>query len=289
MTLRRSLLLLVLLPACQATNTGATSTPAPWTDRIIAPITSPVTFESPTIQTNARPIFAHHSFPSDSIFGGGALDVYALQLRYAVNDRFAIIATKDGYFDLQPDTGSNESGMADVAGGFKYAFIDDPDKGLIATAGLIYEGTNGDKDVFQGNGDGTWRPFVSAGLASGDMSYVGSLGLQWPNDRDAETTSFDWHLQGAWHAPDSKFAPVLELSGIHYISGGEALAVDFEGGDVINLGASGVGGNDLVTGAVGLRWNAWGRSWLGLAWETPVFSRDDLFDDRVTADLVVVF
>lgn len=288
MSPRSCVFLLVLLPACQSTNSGATHQ-TPWTDRIIAPITSPVTFESPTIQTNARPIYAHHSFPSDSIFGGGALDVYALQLRYAVNDRFAIIATKDGYFDLQPDAGGNESGMADVAGGVKYAFIDDAERGLIATAGLIYEGTNGDKDVFQGNGDGTWRPFVSAGLADGDMSYVGALGLQWPNDRDAESTSFDWHLQAAWRMPDTKFAPVIELSGIHYISGGEALGVDFEGGDVINLGASGVGGNDLVTGALGLRWNAWGRSWLGLAWETPVFSRDDLFDDRVTADLFVVF
>lgn len=288
MSLRGSLLFLVLFPACQSTNSGGTPS-APWTDRIVAPITSPVTFESPTIQTNVRPIYAHHSFPSDSIFGGGSLDVYALQLRYAVNDRFAIIATKDGYFDLQPDIGGDESGMADIAGGFKYAFVDDAEAGVIATAGLIYEATNGDKDVFQGNGDGMWRPFLSAGLADGDMSYVGALGLQWPNDRDAETTSFDWHLQAAWRIPESKFAPVIELSGIHYISDAEALAVDFEGGDIINLGATDVSGQDLVTGALGVRWNAWGRSWLGLAWETPVFSREDLFDERVTADLFVVF
>lgn len=286
---RHALIPCVLLAACQSTNTTSGTKSAPWTDRIIAPITSPVTFESPVIQTNIRPIYAHHAFPSDSIFGGGALDVYALQLRYAVTDRLAIIATKDGYFDLQPDVGSDESGMADIAGGVKYAFVDDAERGLIATAGLVYEGTNGDKDVFQGNGDGVWRPFVSAALARGEMSYVGALGFQWPNDRDEESTSFDWHVQAAWRVPDTKIAPVFELSGIHYVSGGDALAVDFEGGDVINLGASGVGGNDLVTGALGLRWNAWGRSWLGIAYETPVFSRDDLFDDRMTADLFVVF
>jgi hypothetical protein len=37
----------------------------------------------------------HHRLDSGFVVGG-SVNVYAVQLRYAVNDRLAIIATKDG-------------------------------------------------------------------------------------------------------------------------------------------------------------------------------------------------
>ena len=36
-------------------------------------------------------------------------------------------------------------------------------RGRLVTPGLIFEASNGSRDVFQGNGDGLLRPFVSAG------------------------------------------------------------------------------------------------------------------------------
>jgi hypothetical protein len=256
-----------------------------WNRSIVEPVSAPVTFESPLIHTSLRPIYARHSFPSNSVFGGGELTVYALQLRVALAERWAFIATKDGYFDLDPDAGGSESGTADIAGGFKYAFFDDRAAGTLTSAGLVYETTSGDEDVLQGNGDGLVRPFVSAAQVLGDWSCVGALGFNWPLDDDEESTSFDWHLQAAWHRPDARFVPAAEINGIHYVSGGTAVAADFEGVDVINLGSSGVAGNDIITGALALRWNALGHSWLGLAYEAPLTSREDVFDDRVTLDL----
>ena len=66
-----------------------------WKDSAISPVANPLFFESPLIQSEARPIFIYHNF--DDKFIGGFARVYAVQLRWAVTERLAIIATKDGY------------------------------------------------------------------------------------------------------------------------------------------------------------------------------------------------
>lgn len=259
-----------------------------WTRTIPEPLTAPVTFESPTVHTSVRPVYARHSFPSDSIFGGGTLTIYALQARFALTERFALLATKDGYFDLDPDVGSSETGLGDIAGGFKYAFLQDEARGLIASGGLIFETTSGDDEVLQGNGDGVLRPFVSSGWSVGNCALTSNVGYNHPLDDEEESTSFDWHLGASWKATEN-FVPLAEINGIHYVSSGEALPVDFEGVDVVNLGATDVTGNDIVTGALGFRYELRKRWWLGLGYEAPLTSREDIFDDRITADLVFVF
>lgn len=290
--LRRTLLPLVpffaLGFASCAVLAGESPSVAHWTQAIPEPVSAPVTFESPSVHTSVRPVYAHHSFPSDSIFAGGNLTIYALQARIALSERFALIATKDGYFDLDPDAGSSETGLGDIAGGFKYAFVQDEQANLIATGGLVFETTSGDDEVFQGNGDGNLRPFVSAGWGAETCALVGNVGYNHPLDDDEESTSFDWHLAASWKASED-FVPLVEVNGIHYVSSGSALAADFEGTDVINLGSASVAGNDLVTGAAGLRYRVWKRWWLGVAYEAPLSSREDLFDDRITADLLLVF
>ena len=57
------------------------------------PIVAPYLFEDPFISTNAVPYFMWHDFPEQSVFDGGALYATAVQLRLAVTDRVAIIAT----------------------------------------------------------------------------------------------------------------------------------------------------------------------------------------------------
>ena len=76
-------------------------------------------FESPVIETGLEAHAVYQEFPSGSIFGGGGFSLYALQARFALNERWSLIATKDGYIDLDPDVGSDESGWADIAGGAK--------------------------------------------------------------------------------------------------------------------------------------------------------------------------
>jgi len=68
-----------------------------WTDKAIAPVANPIYFETPLIQNEVRPLFAYHRLDSGLLGVGGDVKVYAAQLRYAINDRLALIATKDGY------------------------------------------------------------------------------------------------------------------------------------------------------------------------------------------------
>jgi hypothetical protein len=289
---RRHVLTLIPLAALATSSCAVLAKDSPsvqhWTSTLPEPVSAPVTFESPLVHTSLRPIYARHSFPSDSIFAGGSLTIYALQARLALSERLALIATKDGYFDLDPDAGSSETGLGDIAGGFKYAFVQDEAANLIATGGLVFETTSGDDEVLQGNGDGVLRPFVSAGWGAGVCALLGNLGYNHPLDDDEESTSFDWHLAASWKATEA-FVPLVELNGIHYVSSGSALGVDFEGTDVINLGASDVTGHDLVTGAAGLRYRVGKRWWFGVAYEVPLSAHDELFDERITADLTMIF
>jgi hypothetical protein len=55
---------------------------------------------------------------------GGDVQIYAVQFEVALNDRLSIVATKDGYVDINPDTEplwSDEGGWANLAAGVKAA------------------------------------------------------------------------------------------------------------------------------------------------------------------------
>lgn len=264
----------------------------PWKGRLVDPITAPYWFESPLIHTSLRPVLIRHNFPSDSVFGSGELDVIALQARLAITERLSIIATKDGYYDLKPEGGGDTDGYADIAGGAKYAIIDDPEAGYLLTGGLVVELTNGSGDVLHGNGDGQLRPFVTGAwdeaLGHADLDLMYALGLNYPLDDDAESTSFDFHLNATWAATD-ELRPMVEINGIRYISNGNATAANFEGVDVVNLGSNDVAGNTIITGAIGGRWLLNDSTSIGLAYESAISGREDIFDDRIMLDLVWKF
>lgn len=277
------LLTLSLLPLA-ACSTTPRSTKGGWTDRLMDPLTAPTLFESPVIATNLRPIAAYHTLPDDSIFAGGDVQILALQARWALTDRLALIATKDGYVEINPDTGADESGMADIAAGLKFALVEAEKAGILVTPGVTYEFASGDEEVFQGNGDGMVRPFVSAGWDLGRFNLLGNVGYDMPLDGDAESTRFTWHGHADFQVFDNLF-PLVEINGLTYTDDGAVLPADFEGVDFFNLGSNDVSGNTLVTGAVGLRWRI-GNSAVGAAYEAPLTSREDLFGWRVTLDWV---
>ena len=98
------------------------------------PISNPTLFDLALPGTNLHPFFIYHGLPDQiSTAGGGTaalggdVQVYALQFEIGINDRLSIVATKDGYVDMNPDnTLSEESGFANLGAGLKYAFILDP-------------------------------------------------------------------------------------------------------------------------------------------------------------------
>lgn len=284
-TLGLAALLAIAVPtsgfACDACNQSL--------DDVAAPITHPTSFEDPRIKTEIRPIYVYHKIGEDFATSGGSAAVYALQLRYAVNDDLAIIATKDGYIDLNTDAVlDDQDGWADLSAGVKYAVHRNEAERRLVTVGLRYEIPTGEKEVFQGQGDGAFNPFVSATTALGPVNLMIGTGFRLAlDDADSSFYDLDIHL-------DTKlgwFHPVFELGVYNVIEGGERLPIADEGEDFFNFGSSLASGSTLVSGAIGARFDvAENVSW-GAAYQFPISrgNGSNILDYRVTTDLIFYF
>lgn len=259
-----------------------------WKDGAISPVANPLFFESPLIQSEVRPIYVYHNIASEFI--GGFAQVFAVQARWAVNDRLAIIATKDGYVQIRSKVPAlNHDGWADIAAGVKYALIDDREKQLIVTPGLKFEFPWGESDALQGNGDGEFDVFVSAMKGWDKTHLTGSIGARLPLDMDEETASLHYSLQ-LDYAVCKYFIPFVTMNGFTVLSEGDGPAFGgIEGYDLINFGASDAAGETTLALGVGFRSKVCKHADLGFAWEKAVTSTEGLFDHRFTIDAVIHF
>ena len=274
-----------------ALTLGATfvATAEDWKDKTIAPVANPLFFEAPQITSEVRPIFIYHNIDKSFVTQGGDVEVYAMQLRYAVNDRLSIIATKDGYVDFNPKAVlPHKSGWADLAAGLKYAVIDDAESQFLLTPGLKFEIPTGNERVFQGNGKGEWNVFVSAVKGFGDFHVTGSAGVRLPNDWDAETAQLHYSLQLDYYTCQW-FIPFVALNAFTVISEGNAIGLNTEGFDLINFGSSAAEGRTQATLAGGFRSRITNWADLGFAYEGGITTPRGLFDNRVTVDLIFRF
>ncbi|MCB0323556.1 MAG: hypothetical protein KDD69_08280 [Bdellovibrionales bacterium] len=253
-------------------------------DEMISPVTNPVNFEDPRSISSVRPIFMFHKIPSDFITGSGDIQLWAAQVRLALTDRLAFLATKDGYIQINSDKVLADSeGSANLAGGFQYAFYKDDAAGEIATAGLRYEAQTGDPDVFQGTGDGIISPHLSGAIALGDINLMGYTDLRLGvNDEDSDFWDVSLHAD----YPIANFYPSLELNMAHVVDSGHRLPLEGEGFDLVNFGSAGSDGSTVVTLGVGGRYRA--AEWLdlGASYEFPLTDREDIFAWRMTFDLI---
>ena len=258
-----------------------------WKVDTISPVANPIYFEDPIIRSEIRPIFAHHRIDSGFVSGGGTAEVYALQLRWAVTDRLAIIATKDGYMDLDTPNLGSPGGFLNIAAGFKYAVIDDKANNFIVTPGLTFEIPTGEDQVFQGDGSGEWNPFVSFEKGWGQFHLTGNVGLRIPND-SAFSTQFHYSLQADVFV-NRYFIPFIVANGYNPVSDGNRLPLDSEGYDVINFGSSKASGSLQLTVGAGFRSRILDNVDLGFAYEKAVVSPEGLTDDRFTFDVSIRF
>ena len=259
-----------------------------WKDHTIAPVTNPIFFEDAVIRSEIRPIFAFHRIDSDFITGPGEAYLYAVQLRYAITDRLAFIATQDGYFDIQLDNGAELDGWMDLAAGFKYALIDSPENEFILTPGLTFHVPTGSEEVFQGRGDGEWNFFVSAQKGYGDLHLQTNVGLRVPNDTDEQSTILHYSLMVDYYVCQW-FIPFVAANGWTVLSEGNNLPISSEGYDVINFGAANASGVTQMTLGAGFRSRVLDNVDLGFAYEKAVISPEGLTDDRFTFDVCVRF
>jgi hypothetical protein len=293
----------------------------------IEPMSMPYLFEDPYITTGVNFVGIYHNFPTDGPTQGGHIGVMALQARLAITDRLAFIATKDGFAVYRPDTQllNDAEGFLNITGGFKYAVIDDREKGLIVTPAIRFEIPVGNEDVYQGHGDGIFIPSVSAGYGPGSMKIISGLGFQVPFDTHKNLSSmfYNIHLNHPFEIdfiPGSDFiVPFMDLNGLTYINSGDgdtdidvnrgkvgvnslklsavqnaiypAITADrrWEGADVINFGSQGMAGETLITMAWGVRVPFNNGVSAGFSYERVLSQRKDIFEQRATWMLSYTF
>jgi hypothetical protein len=275
------------------------------------PIVQPYLFEDPFITTGVYPYYVWHQFPKSSALEGGEAHLAAAQIRVAVTDRFAIIATKDGYMWKRPDNPllKDTGGWMNLGFGAKYAVYQNRDAGRIVSLALKYEAASGAKDTFQNEGDGMLMPSVTGAARLGGFRLQGDLGGSWAID-SSQSSSIYYHLYAAYPAIGTRgsFSPFVQLSGMHWVDSGngsrmvelsaygqsvvgvqkipmstvESIYGPFEGADVANLGSVGVDGLDYVTAAFGMHVRFLEHITVSAAYEVPVTDHKSITRQRIT-------
>lgn len=277
----------------------------------VHPLSNPVYADTAVPKSRVSVIYAWHELPSTvtTIAGdvplGGDATVFAVQLEVALADDLSFVAVKDGYTDIDPDSSSplsDESGFNDIALGLKWRFVHD-DALSVALRGLV-EITNGSVDVFQGNGDGNFSPAILVSH-NGESSHCNAVvGAILPFDSGEESMMGYASLGYAYRLSDT-IIPMIELNWFSVIESGSGEAdfgtdqlgqvvpaiVEFEGGDLFNLGAENADEHgDQVTVALGCRFLLSETMDLGLGWEWPLTDdANSLFKNRANVNLTVRF
>ena len=256
--------------------------------RYVPPVSNPLLNESPYITTEVRPVFIHHSFPNVL---SGDTNIFAVQLRVALTERLGFIANKDGWADVNFDApGLDDDGFANIAFGFKYALLSDPENESLVTVGLTYEAPTGRLKAgpfwLQGNGDGFLTPFISAANAYGKLGLEAMINTKLALDRDKNASWFHYALHADYEILPDLF-PLVEINGYTPINEANLNPFPFEGYDVVSIG-----GNDLstvISFAVGSRYKISDNVVAGMSYETPLTGKQDLLNWRFTADLVIYY
>lgn len=275
----------VALLSCAALAATSAAVGQSWTEQAIAPVTNPIFFESPLIQNEVRPIFAWHRLDAGLLGTDVDVRLYAVQLRWAVTDRLAIIATKDGYIEVDPKVGPDTHGWADLAAGVKYALYQNDEQQCVITPGFTFEFPTGDAGVFQNNGDGELNLFVSA-IKGWDKFHVTlNVGGRIPMDDDEETANLRYSGMLDYHV-SRWFIPFVTANAFTTISDGNGPGLSNEGFDLINFGANNAAGETQAAFGVGFRSRLLSNLDLGFAYERGWIDSNDIFKDRFTVDLV---
>ena len=296
MKIRLAVILTIMALVCSMGSMSfASSDPF---DRFIKPVTNPVYFDEATNRSYVNIVHALQQLPNHINTNAGrlpldgTLNVTATRINFAVNDRLSIIAAKAGYVDFDPDaTLDSGNGYLDIGAGLKYAFILDPDDEFVLSGKVLFEFSNGSRDVFQGNGDGNVAPSLTFLKGAGNFQFMGTVGGIIPFQHNDESTL----LYTSWHASYNiadEFFPLVELNYFRVIRNGHRNPITrWEGGDVINLGSNdGTSHRNFVTIAVGARYRVFDRLDFGFAYETPLTTHNNgLMQNRYTFDFVFYF
>jgi hypothetical protein len=268
-----------------------------WLENTISPVANPIFFEDPKINSEVHALYMFHFLPDTFKFAGGSVplggqvQVMAVQLRYAINDKLAVIATKDGYIQFQPDkTLGHAYGWADLTAGLKYKLIDDQKNQFIFTPGFTFTMPTGSTASFQGDGSGEWNLFVSAEKGFDKLHITGNVGFRVPNNFSDQTAQAHYSIQADYYTCQW-FIPFVVANGYTILSSGKdkllgSVPLNSEMYDLINYGVTDAAGSTQFTVGGGFRTRITKDLDAGVAYEAGVVSPKGIFDGRITADIV---
>ena len=255
----------------------------------VMPVGMPIYFEDPFITTDLRLLYIYHDIPDGSVLRGGQVHLVAAQIRAALSERLAFIATKDGYSWVDSGITPAGDGGNDLAIGLKYALYSDPGEQFLVSTGLRWELVNGSTDAFQGGDSQELSPFVSFAKGWEKWHFLGALSGRIPTDHHDANYSLLWNLHLDYKLTET-FRPLIEVHGIHWLSNAERLPLGEDYLDVGSLGASKARGRDFFSAGVGFRWQAMENISVGLTYEFPLESPSShLMEQRVTLNTVISF
>lgn len=251
----------------------------------VHPITAPYWNEDSFITTDIRPVFAHHTFPG-SIFGGGHANVYAAQVRVKLLPNLQLVATKDGYMDINLK-GYKNDGWNDLSAGLKYAFLQDDVNKLYSAIGLSYEFASGDDEVLQDDDEIRLWWSINKGIGRLHLGATANYFFATDNGDDpfGDSNHFSWHLHADYQI-NKWISPVVEVNGYHVFDEGDVVT-PFQGNDVLNLGGN--KNENTITAAIGLEVRPCSRFALRAAYERAINNDRDLFGHRWTFSSVIEF
>jgi hypothetical protein len=255
----------------------------------VGPISNPYLSKDPRSLTELRLVFINNEIPTGHPLQGGNFEVISLQARVALTERLTFIADKSGFAWIHPGGSPEEDGFLNVAAGLKYLLVRDVPSQFLWSVGAQFEPQTGEGRVFQNQGNGVLTAWTTMGKQFHDRWHLlGTAGYQFPLEGN-DNSSFYYtsvHLDRRFF---SWLYPLAELNWYHYNQGGNrGFPPEFgEGDGLLNLGTSGVGGNDLVTGAVGVKAAICCHLETGAVFEFPITGRKDLIDNRVTFEVIL--
>ena len=257
--------------------------------RFINPLSNIAYAKDPRSMTEIRAMFINNWVPSDHpLLPSDSAQVYAAQIHVALSERLTFIADKDGYAAIgRPGVATD--GWLNVAAGLRYLLVRDVENQFLVSASTMYELQSGEASVFQSHGSGLLTLFGTVGKEFAEKyHFIGNVGHVFPVDRTQNSGFFysSLHLDRAMF--DWLYA-LVEFNWFHYTSGGNRGLPSLlgEGDGLLNLGTSGVTGNDLVTIAVGGKVMLSENLEVGIAWETPLSNRKDLIDNRILSEMIL--
>ena len=260
----------------------------PGYEDFVMPVGMFIYFEDPFITTDLRLMYVYHEIPNRSVLRGGQVHAVAAQLRVALTERLAFIATKDGYSWVDSHITPAGDGWNDVAAGLKYAFYSNPDDQFLVTGGIRWEWSNGSSDAFQG-GAQELSPFLSFAKGWDKLHFIGAVSGRLPTNANVGNYSLVWNLHLDYELTET-FRPLVEFHSIHWLSNADRLPISTDYLDVGSLGASEVRGHDFFSAGVGFRWQMLDNVSVGFTWEFPLESAaENLQSNRFTLNTVISF